>query len=295
MLVLPVTKQEEKDLTPPAPPEKYQHHVNDYVNFRAETKDKEAAARIGNREHLFKNTACYAALRPNFDKYSITCLPLAKGATTLEEAGEFFEIMQAYQIIPPGIELSTEGSGGVVAKIPAGIGNPHLIYAALTCYRWVDCHPPLVWQYLYLHRHGIGGAPWRLLPYLIYTHISNQNHSFIQAYDKSYTYCGVGARVHNPLIALGARAYFTQATAKLKQKFNTPGNYVNSDITDYTTTLTPTGNGALASTLRFGVRGPAHLLHPIWDKLLEANPTTQKAAEQFLSQICTEETKETKK
>ena len=295
MLVLKVTEEETQELTPPKPPEGYENNRHsDHVTYSVKSERAPEQKRLHvydsntkmGDEPLFKNQPCYSLLRPHYDHYTITCRPLQESVVTLEEAQEFLSLLEAYQIVPSGMSIWQDRDKGIFLRIPENCGNPHQVYAALTAYRWIDRHPPLVWTYLYLIKQGVGLTPWRILPYVVSQYVRNQNHSFLNSHSGECVYVEQESLAINPLIALGLRGYFNQEDPAFKKAFEDPQNYVNSSISKWVSTITPKGKN---NKLRFGVENPVHLLHPIWDRLLAIENPTLERVEPLLASICTEE------
>ena len=226
--LFPVTAKFRK-LWEAKPPPAYTNSAKDYVEYHA--------VKVGGGEPLATlshgNTACYSSCRPGFDQFDITCMPLQmKGVVDLVEAHEFMSYFERYGIIPQGINLWGEDDG-VHCHIPAGIGNPHNIYVALTCYRWIDSHPPLVWDFLNIMNEEGEKHPLQILAYVIGKHIGNSNHTFMP---DSY---GTEAGRRNPLLGLAAKIFFDTKDERGSRNYKSPTSYVNTSIGELVKEITP--------------------------------------------------------
>lgn len=240
------------------------------------------------------NAACYASLNPNYDKWDITCIPRhSKGVISSEDAFTFFNVFTDAGVIPEGVQLWEE-DGGTRCRIPAGCGNPHNVYATLTCYRWLDSRPPLVWEFLRIMEKGNHLHPLQILPYLASKHSPGSGHSFINAQ------IGGGAVTDalNPVLGLAVKIYFDKGDERGRKEYETPGNYVNSTITNIAkelcagfTTSPAAGGWRNPSTLKYALEKPEDALHPGLTDMYTIPNITPKQVKEFLKDLFTKEKK----
>lgn len=216
-----------------------------------------------------------------------------KGVVSLEEANAFFQVFREMGCIPEGVELWEE-KGGIFCKIPKAAGNPHDIYVALTCYRWVDAHPPLVWEFLYHMGQTVKRHPFQVLPYVISKNVRNLNHSIIN----TYHWHGILQRADNPTLGLAAKIYFDHSDKRGETKYTNPKEYVNSTIGEIVKEVCPMvsapGKGAWSDT----VEKPKYIfekhedgLHPDLYEMYTIPNITLKQVDEFLGQHFTKEKK----
>ena len=289
------------------PPERYLklQAGNDTVTFHAErAKGKGAAPLVDDMGQEItevpshKQQACYSSLRPNYTGYNITCYPRHQSPVSLEEASEFFQIMLAAHIIPAEARLfwvSSKAYTGVHCQIPASLPGPELVYAALTCYRWINARPALVWEVLALHKLGLGISVFQILPYVINKYISNYNHSFIISRPLNEgTYVGIGGCSLNPMVGVAAHRYFNPRLKRPRIK-----GYVNDTIRELAESITPVGEKPPAPAanpwvttydkMKFQLERPEDGLHPRFLALYEDPEPSKNRAEKILNQLCHKE------
>jgi hypothetical protein len=286
--LFPVTAKLRK-LWKAKPPAGYVNSNSDYVKYHA--IPVEGKKPLSNPSH--KTTACYSSCRPGYDKFDITCMPLQKGGVVdLVEAYEFMNFFTRYGIIPEGINIWGE-KDGVHCHIPAAIGNPHNVYVALTCYRWIDSHPPLVWDFLNIMSQDGDKHPLQILPYIVGKHIGNSNHTFLPT-----SYDGMSSSL-NPLVGLASKIYFDVEDKRGAAQYKNPMSYVNTSIGEVVKTITPnvkakSGPGAWAGDItgpRFLLEKPEDACHPDLFEMYTIPNITEVQIEEFLSAHFTQEKK----
>ncbi len=274
------------------PPENYKKADCDYVKYHAVpiegTKPTERPSH--------KNAACYAGCRrkPGFDNFDITCMPLQKkGVVDLVEAYEFFNSFTEVGVFAEGIQLWEE-KDGVHCHMPAGIGNPHSVYAALVAYRWIDSCPPLIWEYLNIMSKEGKRHPLQVLPYLIAKYHITGGHCFISV--NSYG-SGVTGQAANPLLGVAAKIYFDTKDTRGQENYENLGTYVNTAIGEVARLITPTvkiksGTASWATTVaapKFLLEKPEDGLHSDLYEMYTTPKITSKQIEEFLSERFTKE------
>lgn len=183
----------------------------------------------------FPSSACFSAISPFYDQYEIHCFPRSRTLKDFGVISNFFEILSAHGIIPLGLEIA-DGKPGVSLRIPQGLGNPHLIYAALTAFRWADCHGALAWEMVRRYERGL--SPFQSLPYLIAKYVNNCNHSFINSYSKKNVY-GKASADTNPGVGVATRMYFQGLEEQAKADFENPRKHSNTAIDELVGRLVP--------------------------------------------------------
>jgi hypothetical protein len=215
------------------------------------------------------------------------------GVVTFEEAQAFFHIFRELGCIPDSVELREEKEG-IFCDIPKAAGNPHDIYVALTCYRWIDAHPPLVWEFLYHMGQPEKRHPFQVLVYLIDKNVSNCNHSIIN----TTHWHGVLQKANNPTLGLAAKIYFDHEDKRGGKEYKDPKKYVNETIGELVKGITPTVDVAGAGAWSDTVSKPKYVfekhedgLHPgLYDMYTIPNITLTQVDE-FLAQHFTKEMK----
>lgn len=304
--------EEERKLYSFEVPEKYLKASTggDYVSFHAVGVNEEWNGKIKfyqRRDEAGKElfpscvgAACYAAMRPNYSKYTITCVPYRRSKNpiiTLEEATHFFQILTRYGIIPEkGVELREESDPawgkGITCHIQAGHTSDQQIYATLASYRWIDAHPSLVWEFLKIYAAGLGLSAFQILPYLIAKYVRNCNHSFINSCDSTSFYDGgLAAYNRNPLVGVATKIFF-DAADKRGISFTKEETYVNSTIAGIAKELleqedAKSPRGA-SYKLVYEVSVPEDTLHPKFKPLYEIPNITKQQASEILSKLFTE-------
>lgn len=283
-----------RDLWKLTPPKGYEKSGSDYVKYHA-------VPNKGTKPTLspsHKKAACYAACRqsPGFNNFDITCMPLQmKGVITLDEAWDFFISFTEVGVFAEGIQLWEE-KDGVHCHMPAGIGNPHNVYAALVAYRLIDSCPPLVWEYLQIMSQEGKRHPLQVFPYLIAKYKICGGHCFMNI----NTYgSGVVGSATNPVMGLAAKIYFDIADKRGRKSYEDHSTYVNGAIGEVVKLITPTikiksGSEAWASnvdTPKFLLENPEDGLHPDLYEMYTIPNISAKQIEEFLSERFTKEKK----
>jgi hypothetical protein len=240
--LLPVSK-EERALWTHKIPEGIHVSSDDYVSFHATGGDVASWHHPEPEAPNFPYEACYAACMPNYDDFEFICYPEndSSAKISLEQAHEFFSIMSGHGIVPEGIRLWEEVDEkykGIFCRIGAGLGNPHQYYAALTCYRWMDCHAPLVWEFLQIMNDGSPRHPMQILPHMVIKWACDWNHSFILSCAGGEL--SVQAVACNPLVGVAGKIYFDQNDPRGKYDFEVPSSEVNVAIEKIAAELTET-------------------------------------------------------
>lgn len=285
--------------------------AGDYVSYHAVGTDEESksAIRYCSRKDesgkvLFPshvNRPCYSDIRQYYQKYDITCVPNIRAkdsAIDLAQAVDFFQIMSRNGIIPEkGITLREETheswGKGVVCHIEPEGPSAQKIYAALTCYRWIDAHPSMVWEFLKTYRCGLNLSPFQILPYLIAKYVSNTNHSFISSSKRDCLYDGGIAANHlNPVLGVAAKAFFDEADKRgiSSQK---PDDHINTAISSICSSLTESQQveaprAGKITQLVYAVSLPEDTLHPKFKPLYEIPNITKQQVSEILSKLFTE-------
>lgn len=276
------------------PPKGYEKSGSDYVRYHAVpikgTKPTE------NPSH--KQAACYSSCRmkPGFESYDITCMPLQKkGVITLEEAWDFFISFTDVGVFAEGIQLWEE-KDGVHCHMPAGIGNPHNVYAALVAYRLIDSCPPLVWEYLQIMSQAGKRHPLQVFPYLVAKYKIGGGHCFMSI--DTYGSGVLGAAI-NPVLGLAAKIYFDVDDERGQKEYENHSTYVNTAIGTVAKLITPTikiksGSESWASnvdTPKFLLEKAEDGLHPDLYEMYTIPKISAKQIEEFLSERFTKEKK----
>lgn len=274
------------------PPAGYEKADIDHVRFHASLEPMKGSIKNPSNP----SQICYACIRPGYDKYDITCMPLQKkGVVDLIEAYEFFNSLTEVGIIPEGIQLWGE-EDGVHCHIPKGIGNPHNIYAALVAYRWVDSCPALVWEYLRIMEQEGKRHPLQVLPYLHEKYKISGGHSFMNV----DTYgSGVIGQANNPTLGLAAKIYFDTEDKRGRSSYNDPSSFVNNAIAAIAKEITTTvkiNSGSekwacVVDTPKFIFEKSEDGLHPDLYEMYTIPNITTKQVEEILSQLFTKEKK----
>ncbi len=285
--VLPVSA-EQRESWGHSLPEGYQNAGDDYVTYHA----KPGEGKEPNSPHR----ACYARLRPNYENFEIVCYPCKKpGVISFEDAIQFLDTMISYGIVPEGV-LLWEEDNGIRWRIPKGCGNPHNIYAALTCYRWIDAHPPLVWEFLRIMSENVLRHPLQILPYLISKNISNHNHSFITTAGWVVELTAFEIPT-NPVLGLAAKIYFDQEDKRGQKNYGDPNTYVNTTVGEISKELAPSietpsnknYGPKTISTLKYALEQPVDGLHPDLYELYTVPNITPTQVEKILEGLFTKE------
>lgn len=289
--LLPVSKKF-RDLWKEEPPPEFAKASSDYVRFHAETPEGPPPAQ--NPSH--PKQICYAVLRPGYDKYNLTCMPLQKkNVVDLVDAYEFMNSFTEAGLLPEGIQLWGE-KDGVHCYIPAGIGNPHNIYAAVVAYRWIDSCPALVWEYLRIMNQEGDRHPLQVLPYLHEKYKIQGGHSFMNV----ATYgSGVIGQANNPTLGVAAKIYFDTEDPRGSTEYKNPSSYVNTAIGEIAKQITPTvkiksGAEKWASTVntpQFVLEKSEDSLHPDLYPLYTIPKITTEQVSEILSPLFTKEKK----
>ena len=241
--------------------------------------------------------ACYSNLRLKYSEYDITCVPCQRAkdpVIELAEAIDFFMIMAKHEIVPEkGIELTEEdheswGERGIVCRIQHGHPKPQRVYAALTCYRWIDSHPAFVWEFLKIYRCGLGLSAFQILPYLVAKYVVNCNHSFINSMSVPTLYgSGVASYVKNPLIGVATKIFFDKAD---KRGISTcePNIYVNATISSIARDLMElAANPKTSNPDVYEVSEPKDVLNPRFKPLYEIPNITKEQVSEVLESLFT--------
>jgi len=218
-----------------------------------------------------------------------------KGVITLDEAWDFFISFTEVGVFAEGIQLWEE-KDGVHCHMPAGIGNPHNVYAALVAYRLIDSCPPLVWEYLQIMSQEGKRHPLQVFPYLVAKYKIAGGHCFINV--NTYGSGAVGSAT-NPVMGLAAKIYFDLADKRGRKSYEEDSTYVNSAIGEVAKLITPTlkiksGSEAWASnvdTPKFLLENPEDGLHPDLYEMYTIPNISAKQIEEFLSERFTKEKK----
>lgn len=302
--VFKVSKNERELYSFTVPKEYTRPGGNDYVSYHvvgAHKENQESVKRLSSRKEYPSHvgTACYSVLRPYYTKCDITCVPYQRAkdpVIELAEAIDFFQIMAKHGIVAEkGIELREEEhelwGKGIVCHIEHGHPKPQRIYAALTCYRWIDSHPAFVWEFLKSYRCGLGLSAFQILPYLVAKYVSNCNHSFVSCSGRiSFYDVGLGAYSKNPLVGVGLKVFFDEAD-KRGISYHDDGtlSYVNtavSKIADSLSELEPKSDRQ--PQLAYEVSEPEDALHPKFKALYEIPNITKEQVGEILESLFTE-------
>lgn len=259
---------------------------NDHVSYLAK--------REGDEDIDTPSAVCYARLRPQYNRYDILCRPKnEKGVISLEDAVIFFQILKEIDCIPQEVEIF-EKEGGIYCHIPAGLPDNKRIYAALTAYRWIDSHPPLVWQFLRIYAMEPRRHPFQILPYLISRYVSNCNHSFIS----TSQYEGCIGQAKNPLLGVGALIYFDRSDPRGEKSWKNDSSHVNAEVARLTNALTHSetrktrnewGSNTIQTPIyQLGCEGD--ILHPAFAPLFTTPHITKEQASEILEGLFTKET-----
>jgi hypothetical protein len=283
-----------RDLWKGKPPSKYVKAGSDYVKYHAVPNEGEKPSM--NPSH--SQAACYASCRRGigFNNFDITCMPLQKkGVISLDEAWDFFLSFTEVGVFAEGIQLWEE-KDGVHCHMPAGIGNPHNVYAALVAYRLIDSCPPLIWEYLNIMSQEGKRHPLQVFPYLVAKYSIGGGHCFMNV----NTYgSGVVGSATNPVMGLAAKIYFNDADKRGKKDYDNHSTYVNTAIGAVAAEITPTikvksgkeGWAPTVNTPKFILEKPEDGLHPDLYEMYTIPKITNKQIEEFLSERFTQEKK----
>lgn len=285
--ILPVSKKQRKSWGH-KPPADCQNTGSDRVAYHAKPK--------GGADHNYADTACYSSMRPNYDQFEITCHPQrVSGALSLKDAVEFFEIMASHGLVPEGVSL-WEKDGGLHCQIPEGCGNPHNIYVALTCYRWVDSHAPLVWEFLRIMSEDVPRHPLQILPYLVSKNVGNCNHSFITTSGWQVQLEGHESGL-NPVLGLAAKIYFDPEDKRGQKSYENPSAWINNAVAHISRGIAPeikvpsTKNYGASTVLspKYVLEKPVDGLHPDLYKLYATPNITPEQVLEILEGLFTKE------
>jgi hypothetical protein len=210
-------------------------------------------------------------------------------------ASEFFQIMLDHHIIYPRAELYWDKFGkieGVHCRLRPGAPSHQLAYTTLTCYRWINTSPGLVWETLALNRMNLGISIYPILVHVVAKHIANQNHSFLTSAPSNNAYYSSAAAV-NPLLGVAAKRYFDPKLARPEPKHTGSIHYVNQVIQDLARKLTPEETvgpdpnrwSPAVSRSKYQLDNPLDGLHPRYLPLYEEAELTQARAEELLAEI----------
>jgi len=283
-------------------PKKYvrDNRLNDCVSYRTGSTSK------GAKPTVWAGATCYSSLRPNLSSHHITCIPYARAKDSIIDLGEaidFFQIMAKHGILPEkGIELREEENEtwgkGVVCEIPAGQPKSQQVYATLTCYRWLDAHPMLVWEFLKIYRCGLDLSAFQILPYLIAKYVYNCNHSFINSKSAASLYeGGTPSYNKNSVAGVAARVFFDKADKRgisfhNIRSLDDGSAPVNTAISQIATEITPVEPNPdpknRAEQLVYEVSEPEDTLHPKFKPLYEIPNITKEQVIEILEQLFTE-------
>lgn len=285
--LLPVSPGQRK-LWTPTKPRGITNSNSDHVSYLAK----------GGREPIdLDGTACYSMMMREFKRYEIHCRPKQKPkAISLDDAFSFFSIMTDYGVIPENVKLWEE-KDGVHCQIPKGAGSNHNIYATLTCYRWVDAHPPLVWEFLRIWEQDTERHPLQILPYLIQRHVKNCNHSFITVGGWRMKYQNYESAL-NPTLGLAAKIYFDPKD-KRGQASQRNNGHTNEEVGKISKSISPkkrvrnpnTWGPDYVDTPKYQLKDPADGLHPDLHPLYKIPNITTAQVDEILSRLFTEESK----
>lgn len=310
--VFEVSPEERKLYTFKVPKEYFREGREDYVSYHAKATNKEEADALS--YHCLKDKdgkivfpsnigqACYSLLHPHYQKYDITCVPYIRTkdpVIELAQAIDFFQIMAKHGIIPEkGITLREEEhklwGKGIVCHIEPGGPSTQRIYAALTCYRWIDAHPSLVWEFLKIYRCGLNLSAFQILPYLIAKYVANMNHSFIHSSEKTCPYDGGIVTKHtNPVLGVAAKVFFDESD-KRGINFQKPRSFINKAVSGICSSLTESQMVRIErddreeQRLVYTVSQPEDTLHPKFKPLYEIPNITKQQVSEILSELFTE-------
>ncbi len=266
----------------------------DWVAYHAIPKKSDKNCEKAGEYH-HSHAACYASCRPNYNEWDIHCVPKnGKGVISFKDASLFFDTFSELGVLPEGLKL-WEDDGGVHCQIPRSDSNPHLVYVALTLYRWMDSHPPLVWEFLRIMEMPGKRHPFQILPYVICKYVDNSNHSFVtlSTWQNTTSPC-------NPLIGLATKLYFDPDSAFGKEDFALPNQNICISIDQITrkiekvVKIRPIENRWGSKTLT----GPKYLLtdnidglDPVLCELYELQNPSVRAIQKWLNAHFTEEKK----
>lgn len=279
---LPVKAADRQEWVPQVPAG-VENRAQDWVSYKA----------VGDTVIDHASTNCYSRLGRNYQEYEIHCRPTSKTQITLEDTFSFFNTMTEHLIIPEKVSLWEE-ENGIHCRIPKGAGTNPLLYAALTCYRWLDSNPPLVWQFVRIMERPEKRHPLQILPFLISTHVSNCNHSFIST--GGWKVVAPGAEsANNPLLGLAAKIFFDPQDPRGDHRLpivNSTIGLIASQLTRTTRTKLknpgPWGPRNLAVPV-YQLREPGDGLHPALYELYTIPNITKEQIEEILSRLFTEE------
>lgn len=285
--LLPVSDEQRREWVIQVP-EALKNSRNDYVSFQAS----------GPREIDEANKNCYAVLRPDYKKYEILCRPKRTENTLgAEDAGEFFRIMTELGVIPGAAELRLHDDG-LYCWIPKGCAPNAQVYTTLTCYRWVDAHPGLIWLFLRLLEQDERRHPFQVLPFAINQYISNCNHSFLTVggwVAKTKTF----ETAANPTLGLAARIFFDPQDERGQKDLAHDKVYVNNTIGALCRRLTPKIQQPSGSSWGPSQQdAPKYLLHrpedslcPELGELYRIPNITTEQIDEILGRLFTEKSK----
>lgn len=283
--LLPVSASEREPWVP-AKPKGLTNSNSDYVSFSAE----------GPKKLDCPHQNCYAQMRGHYREYEIHCRPKQKPkAINLEDAYTFFNIMTQHNVVPEKVQLWEE-SDGIHCRIPRDAGPNSTIYAALTCYRWLDAHPPLVWQFLRILEQDVPRHPLQILPFLIDKHVGNCNHSFITTGGWAVKTKNYEAAI-NPTLGLAAKIFFDPGDERGKTRFSKDDVYVNDTVGEISRRISPKmkvpnpneWGPRHIETPKFQLQRPEDGLHPALYELYQIPNITTEQIDEILSRLFTEE------
>lgn len=231
---LPVTEEQRSSWTQ-KPPDRLKEDATDLVSFQA-------TGRLGNAKdkNLDKPSAvCYADLRPLYNHYDIICRPKWTDAPLgLEDAHRFLGHMTDVGVVPEGVEVWEKE--GIYCRIPADLAPSPLIYATLTCHRWIDSHPRLVWEFLRILERDSQLHPFQVLTYVVHKYVLNMNHSFLGMGSFGATGDVALEAGTNPLLGVSAKIFFDAKDSRgNKVREATKEVRVNDTIGDIAIKLSP--------------------------------------------------------
>jgi hypothetical protein len=269
--------------------------TRDRVSFHAEKK----GAGPTRTDPTHPDAACYSDCRPDFHSYTIHCFPRhGKTRVSLEDALTLFNTLTGTGIVPEGIEIwektEKEGRGekGIHCRIGASSNNPHNVYVALVCYRWIDSHPALTWEFARLVEANPERHPFQILVYVTQKYLYNYNHSFISLGGYG------GCSPLNPLVPLATKIYFDPGDERGKKDYETANTHVCTGINRIVTAMTQTtpsvkdvSKSWSTGTARpkYFLEKPIDVLHPRVSELCFMKEATPEKINEFLSTHFTEE------
>ncbi len=274
--------------------------VSDYVSLHATGNTVATWQKALEGDPNMPDRNCYAGISPRYDLFKITCYPKNNGRwLSLEQVHEFYDILLAHGMVPPGIKMWEQNDKdwrGILCHLGKNLGSPHLYYVALTCYRWVDCHAPLVWEFLQIMGDGTPRHPLQVLPYLTGKWDISPGHNFVTGYtggDCNHT----GAAV-NPLLGLAGKTYFDQSDPRGNGLYKSPNQSVNESIAavakEITTTLDVSGKNSwnkeyTIQVPKYVLDEPIDALHPALYELYTIPNITNAQAGKILAGLFTKE------